>query len=87
MWHHVLQTIHDLTKEYNKLIKYQKEKLDSTLQSKTFSPSKEKNYLKIVDKILEQIKTLQLSPIRVGFRTSDLKKWVGGVKWLYLQFR
>ena len=58
----VLQTVHDLTKEYNKLIKYQKEKLDSTLQSKTFSPSKEKNYLKIVDKILEQIKTLQLSP-------------------------
>ena len=25
-------------------------------------------------------KTVQLSPNRVGFRTSDLKKWVGGVK-------
>ena len=24
--------------------------------------------------------TVQLSPNRVGFRTSDLKKWVGGVK-------
>ena len=25
-------------------------------------------------------KRVQLSPNRVGFRTSDLKKWVGGVK-------
>jgi predicted DNA-binding transcriptional regulator AlpA len=24
--------------------------------------------------------TVQLTPNRVGFRTSDLKKWVGGVK-------
>ena len=58
----VLQTVHDLTKEYNKLIKYQKEKLDSVLNSKTFSSSKEKNYLNIVEKILVQIKSLQLSP-------------------------
>jgi len=58
----VLQTVNDLTKEYNKLIKYQKEKLDSILNSKTFSSSKEKNYLNIVEKILVQIKTLQLSP-------------------------
>ncbi len=58
----VLKTINDLTKEYNKLIKYQKEKLDCILQSKSFSPSKEKNYLKIVDAILENIKSLQLSP-------------------------
>ena len=27
----VLQTVHNLTKEYNKLIKYQKEKLDCVL--------------------------------------------------------
>ncbi len=58
----VLKTINDLTKEYNKLIKYQKEKLDCILQSKSFSPSKEKGYLKIVDAILENIKSLQLSP-------------------------
>ena len=58
----VLQTVHNLTKEYNKLIKYQKEKLDCVLNSKKFSTSKEKNYKKIVDDILEQIKTLQLSP-------------------------
>ena len=58
----VLQTINYLTKEYNKLIKYQKEKLDCVLNSNQFSPSKEKNYKKIVDDILENIKTLQLSP-------------------------
>ena len=58
----VLQTIHTLTKEYNKLIKYQKEKLDCVLNSQKFSTSKEKNYKKIVDDILEHIKSLQLSP-------------------------
>ena len=58
----VLQTVYNLTKEYNKLIKYQKEKLDCVLNSKQFSPSKEKNYKKIVEDILENIKTLQLSP-------------------------
>ena len=58
----VLETVHTLTKEYNKLIKYQKEKLDCVLNSKKFSSSKEKNYKKIVDDILENIKSLQLSP-------------------------
>ncbi len=58
----VLKTVQDLTKEYNKLIKYQKERLDSVLQSNTFSSSKEKNYKKIVEKILIDIKSLQLSP-------------------------
>ncbi len=58
----VLHTVNNLTKEYNKLIKYQKEKLDCLLNSKQFSPSKEKNYNKIVENILENIKTLQLSP-------------------------
>ena len=58
----VLQTVHTLTKEYNKLIKYQKEKLHCVLKSEKFSSSKEKNYQKIVDDILENIKSLQLSP-------------------------
>ena len=58
----VLQTVHTLTKEYNKLIKYQKEKLQCVLESKKFSASKEKNYKKIVDDILDNIKSLQLSP-------------------------
>ncbi len=58
----ILQTVHTLTKEYNKLIKYQKEMLECVLSSKKFSLSKEKNYKKIVDGILENIKSLQLSP-------------------------
>lgn len=58
----VLKTVQTLTKEYNKLIKYQKEKLESVLNSKIFSPAKEKGYEKIVNDILENIKSLQLSP-------------------------
>ncbi len=58
----VLKTVNDLTKEYNKLIKYQKERLNCVLQSITFSSSKDKNYKKIVEKILTDIKSLQLSP-------------------------
>ncbi len=58
----VLKTVNTLTKEYNKLIKYQKEKLECLLTSKVFSTSKEKTYEKIVNDILANIKTLQLSP-------------------------
>ena len=58
----VLKTVNTLTKDYNKLIKYQKEKLECLLKSKIFSPSKEKTYEKIINDILENIKTLQLSP-------------------------
>ncbi len=58
----VLKTVHNLTKDYNKLIKYQKEKLDCVLNSKTFSPAKEKSHEKLVKEILEDIKSLQLSP-------------------------
>jgi len=58
----VLKTINTLTKEYIKLIKYQKEKLECLLNSKNFSSSKEKTYEKIINDILVNIKTLQLSP-------------------------
>ncbi|MDA9643733.1 RNA polymerase sigma factor RpoD [Candidatus Pelagibacter sp.] len=58
----VLKTVTTLTKEYNKLIKYQKEKLDCVLNSRNFSSAKEKGYEKIVNDILENIKSLQLSP-------------------------
>jgi RNA polymerase primary sigma factor len=58
----VLKTVNALTKEYNKLIKYQKEKLDCILNSQTFSPTKEKGYEKIVNDALENIRSLQLSP-------------------------
>jgi len=58
----VLQTVFNLTKDYNKVIKYQKEKLQCVLNSKNFSQIKEKSYEKIVNVILENIKSLQLSP-------------------------
>ena len=58
----VLKTVNQLTKEYYKLIKYQKEKLECVLKSQTFSTAKEKSYEKIVNEILENIKSLQLSP-------------------------
>ena len=58
----VLKTVNTLTKEYNKLIKYQKEKLNCVLNSDTFSSAKEKSYEKIVNDILGNIKSLQLSP-------------------------
>ena len=40
----VLKTISDLTKDYTKLIKYQKERLENVLSGKSSSSSKEKNY-------------------------------------------
>jgi len=58
----VLKTVNNLTKEYNKLIKYQEEKLKCILNFESFSQSKEKNYQKIVENVLENIKSLQLSP-------------------------
>ncbi len=58
----VLKTVNTLTKEYNKLIKYQKEKLECVLNSKIFSQSKEKTYEKTINDILNNIKSLQLSP-------------------------
>ena len=58
----VLETVNNLTKNYGKLIKHQKEKLDNILNSTKYSPAKEKNYQKLVNEILESIKSLQLSP-------------------------
>ena len=58
----VLKTVNTLTKEYTKLIRYQKEKLECVLNSQSFSTSKEKGYKKVVNDILENIKSLQLSP-------------------------
>ncbi len=58
----VLDTVDSLTKNYSKLIKHQKEKLNCILNSIKFSPAKEKNYQKLVNDILGSIKSLQLSP-------------------------
>ena len=58
----ILKTINILSKEYSKLGKYQVEKLNCILNSQEFSKSKEKNSVKICENILENIKSLQLSP-------------------------
>ena len=58
----VLDTVNNLTKNYSKLVKHQKDKLNCILNSIKFSPAKEKNYQKLVNEILENIKSLQLSP-------------------------
>ena len=58
----VLETVNNLTKYYSKLIKHQKEKLNCILNNDKIFKAKEKNYQKIVNDILESIKSLQLSP-------------------------
>ena len=58
----ILQTVSQLSKEYNKLLKYQKEKLECILNSTNFSPTKQKSCEKIIKDILTKIKSLQLSP-------------------------
>ena len=65
----VLKTIFNLKKSYNKLVKYQKEKLDSILNCKTFSISKERNCKNIINEIVKKIKSLQLA-------TSELEQLV-----------
>jgi RNA polymerase primary sigma factor len=57
----VLKTISNLKKNYNKLLKYQTEKLDSILNYKTFSTSKERNYKNIVNETVKKINSLQLA--------------------------
>ena len=58
----VLQTVSQLGIDYNKLIKYQREKLQCVLNSANFSSVKEKSSQKIIKEILTKIKSLQLSP-------------------------
>ena len=65
----ILKTISDLKKNYNKLIKYQKEKLEAILNSKIFTTSKEKGYAKLTNEIVKKMTSLQLAP-------SELEKLV-----------
>ncbi len=58
----ILKTVNTLSKEYGKLGKYHVEKLNCILNVTEFSNSKIKNHNKICDTILENIKSLQLSP-------------------------
>jgi len=57
----VIATIDEICKNYNKLIKIQNEKLECALSAKEFSKTKEKNYQKIQNYIIEKITTLQLN--------------------------
>ena len=67
----VLETVNNLTKNYSKLIKHQKEKLNCILNNIKFSPAKEKNYQKLVNDILESIKSLTI--ISICFRKFSSK--------------
>ena len=57
----VISIITFLSKNYNKLISYQKDKLQSVLNGQIFSASREKGCKKIISLIVEKIKVLQLS--------------------------
>ena len=58
----VISTIDELNKNYNKLTKYQNEKLNCALSAKDFSKAKELSYKKIQNELTIKIKNLQLNP-------------------------
>ena len=58
----IIKIIDNLTKDYTKLQKYQKEKLDCILASKELSISKKKNFKKIQSTLVDNFKNLQLAP-------------------------
>jgi len=58
----VIKTIDTISKNYTKLIKYQKDKLNCALNAAVFSKAKESSYNKIKNEIVEKVKSLQLNP-------------------------
>ena len=58
----IINIINFLTKNYIKLQKYQKEKLECLLNSKEFSASKNKNFKKFQSTLVDNFKNLQLAP-------------------------
>ncbi len=58
----ILSTLLSLHKNYIKLNKYQKEKLECILNSKDLSVSKNKNFKKIQSVLVDKFKNLQLAP-------------------------
>jgi len=58
----IISTINALCKNYNKLIKFQNEKLNCALNDKEFTKAKEKSYKKIQNQIVDKIGALQLNP-------------------------
>jgi len=57
----IIKIIDNLTKDYTKLQKYQREKLDCILNSKELSVSKNKNFKKIQSTLVDNFKMLQLA--------------------------
>ena len=58
----IINILESLNKNYSKLQKYQKEKLDCLLASKELSISKNKNFKKIQSVLVDNFKNLQLAP-------------------------
>ena len=58
----IIKILDSLNKNYLKLKKYQIEKLDCLLNSKKFSISKNKNFKKIQEILVDNFKNLQLAP-------------------------
>jgi len=58
----IIKIIDNLTKDYIKLEKYQREKLSCILNSKELSISKKKNYKKIQATLVDNFTNLQLAP-------------------------
>ena len=57
----IISTVNLLCKNYSKLIKVQNDKLNAALNAQQLSRSKLKNYEKMQNNIVDQIKTLQLN--------------------------
>ena len=58
----ILNILESLNKNYSKLKKYQTEKLECILNSKELSVSKNKNFKKIQEILVDNFKNLQLAP-------------------------
>jgi RNA polymerase primary sigma factor len=58
----IISILENLSKNYIKLQKYQREKLDCLLASKQLSVSKNKNFKKIQTTLVDNFKNLQLAP-------------------------
>ena len=58
----IINILESLNKNYEKLRKYQKEKLECLLNSKELSVSKNKNFKKIQEVLVDNFKNLQLAP-------------------------
>ncbi len=59
----ILEAFSRITKNYKKLISYQRDKLDCVLKNQMFSESKKKNYEKVKKEIMEELLKLQLNQV------------------------